>query len=146
MGNRCDESGDVPVRGAIRKPKQNQDQIRMTFPRRGEIYLVEFDPARGHEIQKTRPAVIVQNDVSNRNSPVTIVAAVSSQIADSAHPRDVPIAPGGKTGLNKAAAAILNQIRSIDQDRLVRRLGEVDDATMRRIDAALKISLGFVDP
>ena len=41
----------------------------MTFPRRGDIYLVEFDPARGHEIQKTRPARIVQNDIGNQHSP-----------------------------------------------------------------------------
>jgi len=51
----------------------------MSVPRRGDIYLVEFDPARGHEIQKTRPAVIIQNDVSNQYSPITIVAAISSR-------------------------------------------------------------------
>jgi len=47
----------------------------MTFPQRGDIYLVEFDPARGHKIQKTQPAVVIQNDIGNRHSPVTIVAA-----------------------------------------------------------------------
>jgi mRNA-degrading endonuclease toxin of MazEF toxin-antitoxin module len=46
----------------------------MTIPRRGDIYLVEFDPARGHEVKKTRPALVIQNDIGNRYSPVTIVA------------------------------------------------------------------------
>lgn len=117
----------------------------MTLPRRGEIYLVELDPTRGHEIQKTRPAVIIQNDVSNQYSPIAIVAALSSQFADPPYPREVPISPGGKTGLSEPSAAILNQIRSIDRVRLVKRIGQVDAPTMRRIDRALKISLGLVD-
>jgi mRNA interferase MazF len=116
----------------------------MTFPRRGEIYLVEFDPARGHEIQKTRPALIVQNDVSNQYSPITIVAAISSQFRTPPHPREVPVAPGEKTGLTTPSAVILNQIRSIDRTRLQKRLGALDSAAMRRVDEALKISLGLV--
>jgi mRNA interferase MazF len=68
----------------------------MTFPRRGEIYLVAFDPTVGHEIQKTRPAVVIQNDVSNQYSPITIVAAISSQFRDPPHPREVPIPTVGK--------------------------------------------------
>jgi mRNA interferase MazF len=116
----------------------------MTFPRRGEIYLVAFDPTIGHEIQKTRPAVIIQNDVSNEHSPITIVAAISSQFGTSPRPREVPLAVGGKTGLTVPSAVILNQIRSIDRVRLQRRLGAVDAATMRRVDDAIKISLGLV--
>ena len=116
----------------------------MSFPRRGEIYLVSFDPTVGHEIQKTRPAVIIQNDVSNRHSPITIVAAISSQFREPPHPREVPLKPGGKTGLEKPSAVILNQIRSVDSQRLVKRLGTVDAPTMRKVDDALKISLGLV--
>ena len=117
----------------------------MTFPRRGEIYLVEFDPSRGHEIQKTRPAVVIQNDVSNRYSPIVIVAAISSHFANPPHPREVPLLHGAKTGLNVPSAAILNQIRSIDRERLVKRLGTVDAATMRKVDDALRISLSLVE-
>ncbi len=116
----------------------------MTFPRRGEIYLVAFDPTVGHEIQKTRPAVIIQNDVSNEHSPITIAAAVSSQFRVPPHPREVPIPTSGKTGLSKPSAVILNQIRSIDRARLVKRLGALDAATMRQVDEAIKISLGLV--
>jgi mRNA interferase MazF len=115
----------------------------MTFPRRGEIYLVALDPTVGHEINKTRPALVIQNDVSNRYSPITIVAAISSQFSDPPHPREVLVEPG-KSGLLKASAVVLNQIRSVDRQGLVRRLGAVDAATMRKIDDALLISLGLI--
>jgi mRNA interferase MazF len=115
----------------------------MTSPRRGEIYLVNFDPTVGHEIRKTRPALIIQNDVSNQYSPITIVAAISSQFTDPPHPREVIIQPG-KSGLSHASAAILNQIRSVDRKRLIQRIGRADAATMVRIDDALLISLGLV--
>ncbi len=117
----------------------------MTAPHRGEIYLVAFDPTVGHEIQKTRPALIIQNDVSNEHSPITIVAAITSQFRIPPHPREVPISIGAKTGLSKPSAVILNQIRSIDRTRLQKRLGSLDSATMRRVDEAIKISLGLVD-
>ena len=117
----------------------------MTIPRRGEIYLVSFDPTIGHEIQKTRPAVIIQNDVSNEHSPITIVAAITSQFRTPPHPREVLIAPGAKTGLSKPSAVVLNQIRSIDRTRLQKRIGSLDPATIRRVDEAIKISLGLVE-
>lgn len=117
----------------------------MTFPRRGEIYLVAFDPTIGHEIQKTRPAVVIQNDVSNQYSPITIVAAISSQFGDPPHPREVLAPNGAKTGLRQPSAVILNQIRSIDRARLLKRLGTLDAEAMRKVDEALKISLGLTD-
>lgn len=115
----------------------------MSFPRRGEIYLVTFDPTVGHEIKKTRPALIIQNNVSNQYSPITIVAAISSQFGDPPHPREVVLQPG-KSGLPKTSAVVLNQIRSVDRQRLVKRLGAVDAAMMRKVDEALLISLGLI--
>jgi mRNA interferase MazF len=115
----------------------------MIVPRRGEIYLVSFDLTIGHEIRKTRPALILQNNVSNQYSPITIVAAISSQFNDPPHPREVLIQPG-KSGLPKLSAVVLNQIRSVDRQRLIKRLGSVDAATMRKVDEALLISLGLI--
>src|SRR5205823_329261 len=115
----------------------------MKPPRRGEVYLVAFDPTVGHEIQKTRPAVVIQNNVSNQYSPITIVAAISSQFADPPHPREVIIST--KSGLPKRSAVILNQIRSVDRKRLIKRLGALDATTMRKVNEALMISLGLVD-
>ncbi len=116
----------------------------MTFPRRGEIYLVEFDPARGHEIQKTRPALIIQNDIGNRHSSVTIVAAITSKLSSMPYPVEVVVAPTKTNGLTVASAIELGQIRSVDRERLLKRLGTIDAATMRKVDDALWISLGLV--
>src|SRR5476651_620386 len=133
-----------PGRRAGKEARKNsQNQNRMTYPRRGEIYLVAFDPTVGHEIKKTRPAVIIQNNVSNQYSPISIVAAISSQFGDPPHPREVVIRT--KSGLSKPSAVILNQIRSVDRKRLIKRLGVVDAATMRKVDEALTISLGLVE-
>ena len=115
----------------------------MTHPRRGEIYLVSFDPTVGHEIRKTRPALVIQNDISNEHSPITIVAAISSKFGDQPRLREV-ILPV-RSGLPKASAVILNQIRSVDRRRLIKRMGAVDSATMRRINEALMVSLGLID-
>jgi len=115
----------------------------MTFPRRGEIYLVEFDPSRGREIRKTRPAIVIQNDIGNRHSSVTIVAAITSNV--STHPVTVAVAPTTANGLSVSSAIHLGQIRSVDRQRLVKRLGAVDEATMGKVDEALQISLGLVE-
>ena len=54
-------------------------KAKIIYPQRGEIYLVNFDPTIGSEIKKTRPALILQNDVSNQYSPITIVAAIKKR-------------------------------------------------------------------
>jgi mRNA interferase MazF len=116
----------------------------MTFPRGGEIYLVEFDPTRGHEIKKTRPALVIQNDIGNRHSSVTIVAAITSKLSPTPYPVEVIVEPNKANGLSLPSAIHLDQIRSIDRQRLVKRLGVVDSATMRKVHDAIKISLGLV--
>ena len=119
------------------------EKQKVAFPRRGDIYLVHFDPSVGHEIQKTRPALIVQNDISNQYSPITIVAAISSHFADPPSPREVVIEPA-ESGLPKRSAIVLNQIRSVDRQRLAKRLGHLSEQQMLRVDEALMISLGIV--
>jgi len=116
---------------------------RVTRPRRGEVWLVSFDPTIGAEIKKTRPALVLQNDIANRYSPVTIVAAITSQFEERIYPTEVPI-KASEAGLTADSVALLNQIRSIDRRRLVRRLGAVRPATMTNVERALMISLGLV--
>jgi mRNA interferase MazF len=117
---------------------------QLVRPKRGEIYLVNFDPTIGAEIQKTRPALIVQNDIANRHSPITIVAAVTSQFDESLYPTEVLIrSPEG--GLTVDSVVLLNQVRSVDKRRLVRRLGALTPTTMERVTRALQISLGMVE-
>jgi mRNA interferase MazF len=124
--------------------RPRQEKQKVAFPHRGEIYLVHFDPTVGHEIQKTRPAVIIQNDISNRYSPITIVAAVSSQFSDPPFPREVVIEPQ-ESGLSKRSAVIVNQIRSVDRQRLGKRIGGLAAQSMKRVDEAIKISLGLIE-
>jgi len=82
----------------------------MRYPRRGDIYLVNFDPTVGAEIQKTRPALILQNDIGNRTSDITIVAAVSSQLKGKRYPFEV-IVPTAQGGLTANSRILLNHIR-----------------------------------
>lgn len=117
---------------------------RLTSPRRGEVYLVAFDPTVGAEIQKTRPALIIQNDIANRHSPITIVVAITSQFEEPLYPTEVLITPP-EGGLTTPSVALLNQMRSIDRRRLVRRLGSVASETLERVNHALQLSLGLIE-
>ena len=112
-------------------------------PQRGEIYLVNFDPTVGSEIKKTRPALILQNNVANRYSPVTIVAAITSHASGSIYPTEVFV-KRSHGGLNEDSVVLLNQIRTVDKTRLIKRLGSLNRETMRRADQALQISLGLL--
>jgi mRNA interferase MazF len=117
-------------------------EARKVTPKRGDVFLVNFDPTVGAEIQKTRPALILQNDIGNRYSPVTIVAAISSLDGAVVYPTEVPIEPG-EGGIDRRSVVLLNQIRTIDKARLIRKLGALDAASIERVDAALLISLGL---
>jgi mRNA interferase MazF len=117
---------------------------RITYPRRGDVWLVDLDPTRGAEIQKRRPAVIVQNDIGNRASPLTIVAPLSTKILLPLHPIQVRVM-AGEGGLAEDSVVLLNQIRSIDKTRLVTRLGRLKPTTMQSVDMAIRISLGLTD-
>ena len=111
-------------------------------PKRGEIYLTNLDPTVGREIQKTRPALIIQNDIANRLSAVTIVAPITSTVRFPLNPVHVLLVPGAATGLSVVSVAVFNQIRAVDRIRLAKRVGTVDDETLARVDEAIKISLG----
>ena len=113
-------------------------------PRRGEVFLVSLDPTVGAEIKKTRPAVVIQNDPANRRSPITIVAAITSRFETLLYPTEVLVRPP-EGGLTADSVVLLNQIRSVDTGRLVRRLGILGAERMREIDRALLLSLGLVD-
>jgi mRNA interferase MazF len=117
---------------------------KITFPKRGEVYLVNFDPTVGAEIKKTRPALVIQNDIANRHSPITIVAAITSKFDEELYPTEAFIkAPEG--GLSVDSVVLLNQIRSIDTKRLVKRLGRLQPSTMAAVDRGLEISLALID-
>ncbi len=126
------------------KVSRYQHQEKVAGILRGEVYLVSFDPTVGHEIQKTRPALIIQNDVGNQYSPLTIVAAITSAIPKDPFPAEVIVAPTRANGLSARSAIRLDQIRTVDRQRLIRRLGAVGVETMNEVDQAVKISLGLI--
>jgi mRNA interferase MazF len=115
---------------------------RFRFPKRGEVYLVSFDPTLGAEIQKTRPALILQNNTGNSQSRITIVAAITSNVSRTRLTDVLVKAPEG--GLTMDSLVLLNQIRSIDKIRLIKRLGALKRDSLLKVDTALMFSLGIL--
>lgn len=103
------------------------------FPKRGEIYWIELDPARGQETQKTRPGLIVSNDVGNEASNVIIVAPITSKVQN-VFPFEVKL-----TVNDKPAKIMLNQCRALDKSRIKKKIGQADVETMQAVTEAIKI-------
>lgn len=110
--------------------------------KRGEIWLVSLDPTIGHEIKKTRPSLIIQNDNGNKNSPLTIIAPITSQNLDRVYPIEVLLSRG-VSGIEKDSKVLLDQIRTVDKRRLIKRVGRVNEDLIAQVNQALKISLGL---
>jgi mRNA interferase MazF len=107
--------------------------------KRGDIYMVDFNPARGSEQAGFRPALIIQNDIGNKFSPTTIVATITT-----ADRKQFPfavklIAPEG--GLEKDSLVNLAQILTIDKIRLENKIGSLKINRMNEINEAIRISL-----
>lgn len=109
---------------------------------RGDVYLVNLDPIIGKEIGKTRQAVIIQNDIGNKFSPVTIIAPISS-VKEITKPLPIMIfLDKGEGGLKEESFVDCGQIRTIDKDkRLIAKFGSLSKSKMNEIDKAIKISL-----
>jgi mRNA interferase MazF len=127
------------------KARRSQGKAQKIELHRGDIYLCSFDPTVGHEIKKTRPALVIQNNIGNRYSALTIVAAITSTISPVSYPVEVVVEPTTANGLANRSSVRLDQIRTIDRRRLVKRIGAIDSATMSKVDGAIKISLGLVN-
>ncbi len=109
---------------------------------RGDIVLVNLDPVVGSEQGKTRPALVIQNDIGNKYSPITIVAPITSKVFEKEFPTNVKIR-SKEFGLEKDSTILLNQIRTIDKSRIAKRLGRVDIDTIYKVNLAIKVSLGL---
>ena len=97
-----------------------------TFPRRGEIYQVDFNPARGSEQAGVRPALVVQIDRANTVSPHTIIAPFTMRVRRAVLPLHA-LVPAGVDGLTHDSVVLCEQIRVIDKRRIIRVLGHIDD-------------------
>ena len=110
--------------------------------RRGDIYFADLSPVVGSEQGGVRPVLIVQNDVGNRHSPTVICAAVTSQMNKAKLPTHIALS-ATEYALPKDSVILLEQIRTIDKQRLKEKVCHLDDAMMQRVNHALLISLGL---
>lgn len=110
--------------------------------KRGEIYWVDFEPVGGSEQGRLRPALVIQNDVGNRYSPITIVIPLTSRVSEKPYPQNV-LFEAGVAGLPKNSELVTNQIRAVDTSRVRDRLGSVPDKLMEAVETAILLTLGM---
>lgn len=103
----------------------------MSVPSRGDVYIVSLEPTRGQEIKKTRPCVIVSPDELNSRLGTFLIAPMTT--GGHAYPFRIPCQFQGRTGY-----VVLDQIRAVDERRLVRRLGRLETGTLNAILATLR--------
>lgn len=110
---------------------------------RGELYYADLGTGIGSEQNGYRPVVIIQNDVGNRHSPTTIVAAISTKINTKANlPTHFHVSPA--CGLAQPSIIMLEQIRTIDKARLEKYIGKLSSSDMKGLNHALAISIGVM--
>ena len=110
--------------------------------KRGEIHLASLDPTIGREISKTRPVVIVSNNVNNQFSGAITVLPITSKNLKKIYPFEVKLLKGAGN-LPKVSKVRADQIRTLDKRRIIKRIGILSDESMVSIDTALKIHLGM---
>lgn len=117
--------------------------------KRGDIFYADLSPVVGSEQGGLRPVLIIQNDVGNKYSPTVIAAAITSKLGKSKLPTHIEVfreASPGETenaGLSRDSVVLLEQIRTLDKQRLKEKMGHLDDNMMIRVDNAITISFGL---
>lgn len=112
--------------------------------KRGDVFFADLSPVVGSEQGGIRPVLIVQNDIGNRFSPTVIVAAITAQIQKAKLPTHVEI--DAKTyGFDRNSVILLEQIRTIDKQRLTDKITYLDDELMSKVNEAMQISLGLIN-
>jgi len=109
---------------------------------RGEIVLANLEPVKGSEQGGIRPVLIIQNDIGNKYSTTTIIAPITSNIMKQEYPTNV-IIKKEESRLNKDSTILLNQIKTIDKSRIIKKISLLNNFIMRKVDMAIKVSLGL---
>ena len=112
--------------------------------RRGYVFFADLSPVIGSEQGGVRPVLVVQNNVGNRYSPTVIVAAITSQINKAKLPTHVEL-NSREYNLDRDSVVLLEQIRTIDKQRLQNKITELDEPVMQQVDDSLRISLGLIE-
>lgn len=142
--------GFVNVRMASNLPDddlEESDHMVKELVKRGDIFYADLSPVVGSEQGGMRPVLVIQNNIGNKFSPTVIVAAITSKIAKPKMLTHVAVkaAPKGQKGLEKDSVILLEQLRTLDKQRLRDKISHLDDTTMRSVDYALKVSIGLID-
>jgi mRNA interferase MazF len=112
--------------------------------KRGDVFFADLSPVVGSEQGGIRPVLVIQNDIGNRFSPTVIVAAITAQIQKAKLPTHVEI-DAEVHGFDRDSVILLEQIRTIDKQRLTDKITHLDEETMRKVDEALQISVGLIE-
>ena len=112
-----------------------------TSVKRGDIYYADLSPVVGSEQGGVRPVLIIQNDTGNRYSPTVIAAAITSQTGKAKLPTHIDLPVDHSCGLSRDSVVLLEQIRTIDKQRLKEFVCHVDSGMMKRVNDAIRISL-----
>jgi mRNA interferase MazF len=99
--------------------------------RQYEVYLITLDPTIGHEIKKARPCLIISPDEMNKNISTVIIAPMTTQ--SRFYPTRIPLRFTGKE-----AWIVLDQLRTVDRKRLIKKLGEIDQKTINKVKSTIK--------
>ena len=124
----------------FRKERHREEQ--MMSVKRGDIYYADLSPVVGSEQGGLRPVLIIQNDVGNKHSPTVIAAAITSKMGKSRLPTHIDIY-AERAGLAKDSVVLLEQVRTLDKQRLKEKMGHLDDRMMTEINNAIAVSFGL---
>ena len=110
-----------------------------------ETFILQtFPQLLDHEQGGVRPVLVIQNNIGNRFSPTVIIAAITAQIQKAKLPTHVEI-DAKRYGFERDSVILLEQIRTIDKQRLTDKITHLDDEMMEKVDEALQISLGLIE-
>lgn len=107
--------------------------------RRGDIYYADLRPVIGSEQGGVRPVLIIQNDIGNRHSPTVICAAITSKMNKAKLPTHVEL-DTRRCDMIKDSVILLEQLRTIDKQRLKEKICHIDEELLEKVDCALKVS------
>ena len=113
--------------------------------KRGDIFYADLSPVVGSEQGGIRPVLIIQNDVGNKHSPTVIAAAITSRLNKTKLPTHIEV-DASLYGLSKDSGVLLEQIRTIDKQRLREKMGHLDTGMMYLIDKGISVSFGLESP
>lgn len=131
---------EKPVHTMNTQIEMDQWSVTRVIIRRGDIYYADLRPVVGSEQGGVRPVLIIQNDIGNRHSPTVICAAITSKMNKAKLPTHVEL-DTRKCAMVKDSVILLEQLRTIDKQRLREKICHIDEELQRQVDAALMVSL-----